>query len=75
MTTWGKEQTTPGGNKTRAAEWAASGACRSRAGPANFAGMNAKRGSIIAALGSAREMGVLDKNEYERLTAQLPESQ
>jgi hypothetical protein len=35
--------------------------------------MNSKRGSIIAALGSAREMGVLDKNEYERLTKQLPE--
>jgi hypothetical protein len=35
--------------------------------------MNSKRGSIIAALGTAREMGVLDKNEYERLTKQLPE--
>ena len=43
-------------------------------GGPDAAAMNAKRGSAISNLGTlVREMGVLDKQEYERLTKQLPE--
>jgi exonuclease VII large subunit len=68
----GKEETTAGGNTRRVggygSEWDLPFSNK-----APLTSMNNKRGSIIAALGTAREMGVLDKNEYERLTKQLPE--
>jgi hypothetical protein len=64
----GKEVQTRGGNVVRRG-----GVGSETWGPA-AAEMAGKRGGLLAALGQAREMGVLDKNEYDRLTQQLPET-
>jgi hypothetical protein len=64
----GKEVETRGGNVVRRG-----GVGSETWGPA-AAEMAGKRGGLLAALGQAREMGVLDKNEYDRLTQQLPET-
>jgi hypothetical protein len=64
----GKEVETRGGNVVRRG-----GVGSETFGP-DAASMAGKRGSILAAMGQMREMGVLDANEYKRLTEQLPET-
>lgn len=64
----GKETKTPGGNTVReggmGSEWTGAG----------YAAMNAKRNAIIASLGKARDMGVLQEGEYKRLADSIPEA-
>jgi hypothetical protein len=62
----GKEVKTPDGNIKRMG-----GMGSEQWGPGR-AQMEAKRGSIIAQMGAMRDMGVLQKEEYERLANALP---
>lgn len=63
----GPESTTDGGNKVRRG-----GAGSESFGPA-AASMSTKRGAIISAIGAARDLGVLQPADVDRLTKQLPD--
>ena len=63
----GKEVMTRGGRKVRM------GGVGTETHGEDAQRLASKRGAIIAEIAKLRDMGVLDKNEYERLDDQLPD--